>query len=124
MRAGTRRPFTLVVCTGCHTADGVFDELRGIVRRSPHGMLVAAGCLVGPLTCAARHDRPGALVVLQPCAVDRSPVGTATWVGPISNRTDARALCKWVGDGDWNLEALPRRLRPSINDTRRVAQAN
>jgi hypothetical protein len=95
------RAFTLVVCTGCHTADGVFDELRGIVRRSPHGMLVAAGCLVGPSACAARHDRPGTLIVLQPCAVDRTPVGTATWLGPISNRTDAQALCKWVEDGDW-----------------------
>lgn len=120
----TDRPFTLIVCSGCTPAgeDPVLDRLRGTVRRCPHGMLVVAPCMIGPLTCAARHHAPGALVLLQPCTADRTPRGRARVVGPLSDRRDAREFCAWVEDGRWDLAALSPRLR--LDDVRRAASLN
>ena len=104
----TRRPFTLVVCTGCDVADdsSVIERLRGTVRRCPHGVLVSAGRTVGPRTW----------VLMQPCWPDRTPVGSAHWIGPVVDRRDAHALCSWVEGGDWDVAALPARLRSAPPD--------
>lgn len=118
--------FALLVCTGCNAGQGlsVLDGLRATVRSCPHGVLVAAGCMLGPLTCAARPDRPGVLVLLQPCSVDRTPLGSATWVGPINDEHDVAAVGEWVRNGDWRLGALPEHLRPAMNSMRLVGSRN
>jgi hypothetical protein len=122
----TDRAFALVVCTGCtaEQAISVLDELRATIRSCPHGVLVAAGCMLGSLTCAARPDRPGVLVLLQPCAIDRTPVESATWVGPINDRHDAAAVGDWVRNGDWRLGSLPEHLRPVMNSMRHAGSQN
>ena len=122
----TDRAFALVVCTGCNAEQGisVLDELRATIRRCPHGVLVAAGCMLGPLTCAARPDRPGVFVLLQPCSTDHTPTGSATWVGPINDRFDAAAVADWVQRGEWSLDALPRHLRPAMNAMRHAGSRN
>jgi hypothetical protein len=81
----TDRAFALVVCTDCTAEQGisVLDELRATIRSCPNGVLVAAGCMLGPLTCAARPDRQGVLVLLQPCSTDRTPIGSATGTGAL-----------------------------------------
>lgn len=122
----TDRAFNLVVCTSCVTGQylSVLDELRGVIRRCPHGVLVSAGCLLGPLTCASRPDGPGALVVLQPCSIDRSPMGPPIWVGPINDRADVADLRAWVQRGEWSLGALPWHLRPVMNRPRHAGSRN
>jgi hypothetical protein len=122
----TDRAFTLVVCTGCTAAQGlsVLDELRATIRRCRHGVLVAAGCMLGPLTCAARPDGPGVLVLLQACSTERTPVGPATWVGPINDRHDATDVGDWVQRGEWSLASLPRHLRPALNRMRAAGSRN
>ena len=122
----TDRAFALVVCTGCTAEQGisVLDELRATVRSCPHGVLVAAGCMLGPLTCAARPDRPGVLVLLQPCSTDRTPTGSAMWVGPINDRFDAADVADWVRRGEWSLDSLPRHLRPAMNAMRHAGSRN
>jgi hypothetical protein len=122
----TDRAFTLVVCTTCTTGHylSVLDELRGVIRRCPHGVLVSAGCLLGSLACASRPDGPGALVVLQPCSIDRAPTGTPIWVGPINDRADVADVRAWVKRGDWGLDALPPHLRAAMNRMRQVGSRN
>jgi hypothetical protein len=122
----TDRAFTLVVCTGCTAGQGlsVLDELRATIRRCRHGVLVAAGCMLGPLTCAARPDGPGVLVLLQPCSTERTPAGPATWVGPINDRHDTAAVGDWVRNGDWRLGSLPDHLRPAMNSMRHAGSRN
>jgi hypothetical protein len=116
----TRQPFTLVVCTNCVAAlnHSVLDELRQAIRRCPNGVLVCTGCMLGPLTCASRPDGPGVLVLLQPCSVERAPVGSACWVGPINDGDDAATVRAWVERGDWSPGALPHHLRPALNRMR------
>ena len=48
----------------------LFEGLRAVVRDSPHGMLVTAGCRLGPAVCAGR--RPGLMLLVQGCVPDRS----------------------------------------------------
>ncbi len=125
-RRGTDRGFTVVVCSNCGTRRdlSVLQELRASIRRCRHGVLVSAPCPVGTLGCCGRTGRAGALVVLQPCAVDRSPTGPPRWVGPISDRKDLRALRQWLEDGSWHLDALPRRLRSPLNRIAAAGQRN
>lgn len=113
----TDRPFTVVVCSGCARPAGwsVIDELRGSIRRCRHGVLVAA---------AARHDGLGTVVIVQPCGRDRTPVGAARWVGPITDRRDAARVRDWVERGDWDVEDLPRRLRFARKGIRADATLN
>jgi hypothetical protein len=120
------RAFTVMVCTGCTAGQGlsVVDEIRDTIRRCPHAVLVATGCILGPLACASRPDRPGVLVVLQPCSIDRVPIGPASWVGPINDRHDAAELCDWVERGEWGLGSLPQHLRPALNRMRHVGNRN
>ncbi|BBY26689.1 hypothetical protein GCM10023114_31560 [Mycolicibacterium sediminis] len=82
-------------------ASSVMERLRGTVRRCPHGVLVAAD----------GGDVPQTWVLMQPCWPDRTPVGTAQWIGPVVDRRDARELCSWVESGEWEVAALPARLR-------------
>jgi hypothetical protein len=114
---GTSRPFTAAVCTSCAAgpATQLLLALRGSIRRCPHGMLVTTGCLLGEFTCAVRPSGEGAVLVLQPCSVDRTPAGPARWVGPVRHAVDARVVCDWLERGDWELDALPSRLSAEWN---------
>jgi hypothetical protein len=122
----TDRPFTLIVCTGCTAGDAlsIVDELRDAIRRCPHAVLIATGCMLGPLTCAGRPDGPGVLVLLQPCAIDRSPMGPPSWVGPLNDHQDVAKVCAWVKLGEWSLGSLPHHLRPALNRMRHVGSRN
>jgi hypothetical protein len=118
-RSGTGRPFTVALCTSCTTGPelAVVEELVATIRRCKHGVLVTTACMLGPLTCAARPHRPGTLVILQPCSVDRVPSGPACWIGPINDKKDVRALRDWLEQGEWEYRAPPDRLRPKLRWT-------
>jgi hypothetical protein len=118
-RQATQRAFTLIMCTACTSQleVSVLDDLRAAIRRCTNGMLVTTACMLGPLTCAARAEGPGAMVLLQPCTNDRRPVGPARWIGPITGPDDATELCGWVEHGEWDLGTLPRRLQTAPNWT-------
>ncbi|WP_141564470.1 hypothetical protein [Mycolicibacterium palauense] len=117
---GTCEPFTVAVCTHCRadSTPAVVQRLRAIIRRCPHGMLVTTSCLLGQFTCAASHSSRGAMVVLQPCAVDQVPSAAVFWVGPVVTEADEEALCDWVAAGAWSLAELPPRLRADANLSR------
>jgi hypothetical protein len=121
----TSRAFTLVVCSLCPSGahETVLDELRTAIRHCPHGMLVSAGCLLGAMTCTV-HPAAGAMVVLQPCAHDRTPSGPASLVGPVCSRDDAALLRRWVEAGDWNIQTLPARLRGRSEQLQRLSRRN
>jgi hypothetical protein len=109
---GTHRPFTVIVCTGC-AADrdlSVIDELRPAIRRCPHAMLVTAGCMLGPLTCASRPTGCGVMAVVQPCTDDRVACGPPHWIGPITDSGEAAALRDWLELGRWENTPVPREL--------------
>jgi hypothetical protein len=100
---GTSRPFTVALCTSCAAGPelAVVEELRATIRRCKHGVLVTTACMLDPLTCAARPHRPGTIVILQPCSVDRVPSGPACRIGPINDKNDVRALRDWLEQGEW-----------------------
>lgn len=112
-------PFTAVLCAadGCCRDTGldVTGALRATTRRCPHGVLVLAGCVLGPvlcLTCGPSGDGPpGSYVVVQPCAHDRRPTGSAVRVGPLRTAADVAALSDWLEHGDLRRERLPQHLR-------------
>ncbi|GLY64800.1 hypothetical protein [Amycolatopsis taiwanensis] len=111
-------PFTAVVCQGtaCGHEHGrsVVDGLRGCVRRQRHGVLVSTGCLLGRLGCHAlgRSARPaGALLVVQPCSVDRQPFGLPIWIGPLSGEDDLAAVRRWLDTAHLDPARLPAGLR-------------
>lgn len=112
-RRATNRAFNVVVCTSCAAEPVVstLAELRSTISRCRHGVLVRATCILGSLTCASRPTGTGAMVVLQACSNDRSPIGPALWIGPIEDGDDVRALCEFLECGDWDVDALPDRLR-------------
>jgi hypothetical protein len=99
---GTRRPFTLVACTQCGD-EVAMDALRATVRSCEHAMLVTTGCLLGGDTCPAAGT-DGMMAMLQPCTVDRTPVGPRRWFGPIAP-ADAPAVCAALASGQWNAPA-------------------
>jgi hypothetical protein len=107
---GTSRPFTVALCTQC--GDGVdhmlLERMRGTVRRCNHGMLVRTKCLLGNFACRSRGS--AAVLVLQPCTVDRHAVGPALWIGPIGSQSDVVQVCQWIETGRWYLADLPRHL--------------
>lgn len=114
----TDGPFTAVVCNGngCGRQHGelVLRGLRESIRRCRHGVLVSAGCLLGPLGChALRHSgRPkGAMLVVQPCSVQREPTGAPLWVGPLATADDVATVCRWLEAGDLHVRGLPAHLR-------------
>jgi hypothetical protein len=75
-------------------------------------MLVTTACMLGPLACAARPHGP--ILILQPCSVERVPIGSARWIGPINDKVDIRALRGWLEQGEWDYWALPDRLRAEL----------
>lgn len=115
----TPRAFTVVVCNGCTTApnrspaEATFSALRTVVRRCPHGILVAVPCLLGPSLCSARTVE-GVVAALQPCTTGRAPTGCAHILGPIRDARDATELSAWVQKGRWNPDLLPARLRDPL----------
>lgn len=108
----TRRPFTVVVCSGCATGPGqlvpeaVAEAVQGAVRCCPHGILVSVNCLLGPSLCATRPS-DGVVAAFQPCALDRSPTGPARLVGPVRGESDSARLCAWIRSGRWHAAPLP-----------------
>jgi hypothetical protein len=104
-------PFTVVLCWGCaHTDDLLLNRLRETVRECPHGVLISAGCVHGPLVCGRAQRPAGAVVTAQDCTGDRRPVGAAVCVGPIRTEADVLALCRWLRGDDHSPELLPARL--------------
>lgn len=95
--------FTALFCgsPGCPPATGgtdYFDDLRAVVRRCPHGVLVRAGCLSGG-RCRPSHGGAGAFVIVQPCDAGRQPRGQALVAGPLHEPADVDDLCGWLCDG-------------------------
>ena len=122
----TDRPFTLVVCTAC-AADhnlSVIDELRPTIRRCPRSMLVAAACMLGPLTCASRPTGCGVMAMLQPCTNDRVACGPPHWIGPITDKAEAAVLRDWLELGQWENAPVPRQLGRHQLWTRNASRSN
>lgn len=111
---GTARPFTVALCTTRRSPlmPAVVEHLGATVRRCDQGMLVTTGCLLGELTCLARSaNRAGAVLMLQPCTIDRIARGPARWIGPICDTEDLGIVCAWLAKGEWASNQLPDRLR-------------
>ena len=125
-RRGTDRPFTLVVCAAC-PADhdlSVIEELRPAIRRCPRAMLVAAQCMLGPVTCASRPTGCGVMALVQPCTNDREACGPPHWVGPITDSGEAAALRDWLERGQWENTPVPRALGRHQFWTRNAGRTN
>jgi hypothetical protein len=112
-RRPTSQPFTVAICTACgaEVTPQLIRMLRNVIGRCPFGMLVVTECLLGQITCATRPTGEGAMLVLQMCSIERTPTAPAQWLGPITDVTDARLICDWIGRGDWDCRELPTRLR-------------
>jgi hypothetical protein len=117
-RHGAHHAFTAIVCRDPDCArphsEALVVGLRECVRRNRHGVLVSAGCLLGRLGCHAlgvSGRRAGTLVVVQRCSPDRTPIGPALWIGPVSTAEDVATVCHWLDAGDLTSTALPARLR-------------
>jgi hypothetical protein len=125
-RRPTDQAFTVVVCSACAggLGESVLQHLGEGIRRCPDGMLVSAPCLLGTLTCAARPDGQGAMVLVQACSKDRVPQGIPRWVGPVRNRADADLVRAWIERGDWIVETLPRRLQSRLNSPQSASSLN
>lgn len=101
-------PFTLVVCTYCHTEDSDSrDRLQRTVRSCPHGVMVSTGCLQKMLHC--RSDR-GLHAVVQPCEVNRSPTGPLVRIGPLKTAVEVDAVAVWLEKGRPDDGTLPDHL--------------
>jgi hypothetical protein len=123
----TARPFTVALCTACRSpvVPAVLEHLRATVRRCDQGLLVTTGCLLGELTCLVLGDNnPGAVLMLQPCTIDRVARGSARWIGPICNTKDLRIVCAWLERGEWASDQLPVRLRLDLSLNRRAIATN
>jgi hypothetical protein len=108
----TSRPFTVALCMQCGDEPelAVLAELRATTRRCLHAVLATTACLRGPLICQAHSRGRGVMVIMQPCAVDRTPLGPTRWIGPIRDGEDLRVVCSWLEEGNWELDTLPGRL--------------
>jgi hypothetical protein len=96
-----------VPCRGAH-ADDLRAALRGCVAGSAHGVLVVAGCTMGPTGCRLRA--PGPVLVVQPCDGERRPIGAAIRVGPVRTARDVEDVRDWLGAGRLDPGALPAHL--------------
>jgi hypothetical protein len=108
----TQRPFTVALCTRCGSIPdtSLLEHLRATIRVCHQGILVTTGCLLGDLACAGRGTHTGAVLMLQPCTIERRPLGPARWIGPINADADVVAVCRWIERGQWGLDGLPERL--------------
>lgn len=98
--------------------------MRDCIRQCRHGVLVSAGCLLGPLGCHARAHAvapTGPLVLVQACSAEREPVGTPLWVGPVLTDADVVAVRRWLANGELTATGLPARLRFRATIARRGA---
>lgn len=114
------RGFTAIVCHGprCGHDHGqaAVREFRGPVRRHRHGVLISAGCMLGHLSChawATSSGRPctGTLLIVQHCSPERTPIGPAWWIGPLTTEDDIATVRRWLDTRDLSITALPARLR-------------
>lgn len=110
--------YTAVLCVagGCAgpAAGTVLDGLRAAVRASRGGVLVSAGCTLGPVACRLRPAAP--LVVVQPCDARREPCGPPLRVGPLRGAADVAALATWLRAGALDVGLLPAHLRAVHRD--------
>lgn len=123
----TTRPFTVALCTACHSpvVPAAREQLGATVRRCDQGMLVTTGCLLGELACLARSENSaGAVLMLQPCTIDRIARGAARWIGPMRDTKDLRIVCAWLKKGQWTSDQLPDRLRLELPSHRRAIATN
>lgn len=119
-RCSTSHPFTVAICRSCaaEPAAQLLQMLRASIRRCPNAMLVTTGCVLGQLTCATRPPLEGVILLLQPCSTQRIPTGPAQWMGPVDDTEDARAVCDWLEQGNWERHTLPAHLRTEANFAR------
>ncbi|MGP4014783.1 hypothetical protein [Saccharopolyspora sp. 5N708] len=108
--------FTVVLCDNCeHGGDlPVLSNLREVIRRCPHGVLIRARCPLGRLWCHTRKTAgpsAGHVVLVQPCTSTRRPVGAVIPVGPVRSTEDLAALARWLESTPLSPAELPRRLR-------------
>lgn len=108
--------YTAVLCCAPRCGEGdpgtawsdTATALRATVAAGRYGVLVSAGCLVGPAACGLRPSAP--LVVVQPCDTDRNPTGPALRIGPLRTAADVDALAGWLRAGDLDAALLPAHL--------------
>jgi hypothetical protein len=109
---GVAFAYTVVACAAVPCRAEIADDLRAALRecvaRSARGVLLVAGCTMGPTGCRLRL--PGAVVVVQPCDAQRRPVGAAVRVGPVRTAEDVTAVRDWLSAARFDAAALPARL--------------
>ena len=128
MRAQSRytsRPFTVAVCTACTpgASAAVLLKLSAVIGNCPHAVLVTTQCLLGQLACATGLSGDGVTLILQPCSLDRRPVRSVLWVGPVRTATDIAVVCDWIAAGVWDPAELPSHLHAGAN-LARASQLN
>ncbi|HVL83869.1 MAG TPA: hypothetical protein VM367_06200 [Pseudonocardia sp.] len=109
-------PYTAVLCAapGCGVGDPatvagrLVDAVRAVVRAGRYGVLVTAGCTLGPSACRLRPTAP--VLLVQPCNQARRPVAPAVRVGPLRTDGDVAAVARWLGEGDLDPALLPAHL--------------
>ncbi|WP_260760707.1 hypothetical protein [Mycobacterium sp. SMC-4] len=111
----TRRPFTVAVCGGCDRDPALMSQLRAVVKRCTHGVLVETHCLLGKFACTTLAPMRGAILLLQPCNFERVPIASVQWIGPVRTDLDAQLACAWIAAGVWDGQLLPRHLRAELN---------
>ena len=113
----TDNPFTVAACLACAPAVSatVMPKLRDVVRRCPHAVLIVTQCLTGRFGCSTTSSTPGAMLLLQPCTIDRVPNSSVRRVGPVTSEADAEEVCAWIAAGVWNSADLPVRMRADAN---------
>jgi hypothetical protein len=112
------QPYTAIACQAGPCARGaslLVQRLREAIRRSPHGVLIATGCLLGAARCqrGPAHDT-GAYLLVQPCDAGRRPDGNVIGIGPVLTTADAAAVAAWVAGGSLDAARLPPRLRARV----------
>ena len=108
-------PFNAVVCRSgpCGgTAGQLLHRLRAAVGRCPHGVLISTSCMLRAARCRRGQDHEsGAYLLVQPCSLDRRPLGIAIRVGPVLTDADAAAVADWLAGPSLDVTRLEPRLR-------------
>ncbi|SER34235.1 hypothetical protein SAMN05216188_110162 [Lentzea xinjiangensis] len=105
--------FTAAICGACSDGEHDLELLREAVRRSTHGMLMRIDCPLGTMYCHGRKASAsaGPVILVQPCTISRSPLGSAVIVGPVRTADDLAAVASWLGTTPIDGSGLPPRLR-------------